>query len=140
MKKQDEKQDVISGACYVAKVSGKLATVRIIGESPYGGWLAVNVETRRDVRIRGAQRLRYRVVEASDPAIATVPATELHPGDTLVMRDGSTVRIDATESGTMRDGGAGIVVRYLQPGMAAARGGCRIRATAIVRVLRQEAA
>jgi hypothetical protein len=46
------------GAVYLAKVSGTLAPVRIVSESIYGGWDAVNVATKRDVRIRGAARLR----------------------------------------------------------------------------------
>ncbi|RMF84298.1 MAG: hypothetical protein D6744_03325 [Planctomycetota bacterium] len=54
-----KKKDVEIGATYVAKVSGKLARVRIERESPYGGWDAKNVETGRRVRIKSAQRLRY---------------------------------------------------------------------------------
>ena len=56
-----KKKDVEIGGVYVAKVSGKLAKVRITGESRFGGWDAVNLATKRDVRIRGAGRLRRRV-------------------------------------------------------------------------------
>lgn len=56
-----KKRDMKIGGRYAAKVSGKLAPVRITGESPYGGWGAVNETTGRAVRIRGAQRLRYEV-------------------------------------------------------------------------------
>ena len=56
-----KKKDVAIGGTYIAKVSGKLAKVRITGESRFGGWEAVNMETRREVRIRGAARLRRRV-------------------------------------------------------------------------------
>jgi hypothetical protein len=52
------KRDIVIGRTYIAKVSGKLTRVTIIGESPYGGWNAVNTATKRDVRIRGCQRLR----------------------------------------------------------------------------------
>ena len=46
------------GSTYAARVSGKLATVRIECPSPYGGWDAVNVQTGRQVRIRTGRRLR----------------------------------------------------------------------------------
>ena len=59
-----KKNDVEIGAAYVAKVSGKLARVRIERESPYGGWEAVNVDTGRRVRIKSAQRLRRAVSDA----------------------------------------------------------------------------
>ncbi len=57
-----KKNDVETGATYVAKVSGKLARVRIERESPHGGWEAVNVDTGRRVRIKSAQRLRFEAV------------------------------------------------------------------------------
>lgn len=59
-----KKNDVETGATYVAKVSGKLARVRIERESPYGGWDATNVDTGRRVRIKSAQRLRRAVSDA----------------------------------------------------------------------------
>jgi len=46
------------GERYIAKVSGKLAVVRIDAESEYGGWDATNVATGRAVRIKSAARLR----------------------------------------------------------------------------------
>ena len=57
-----KKNDVETGATYVAKVSGKLARVRIERESPYGGWDATNVDTGRRVRIKSAQRLGFEAV------------------------------------------------------------------------------
>ena len=57
-----KKADVTIGALYVVKVSGVLTTVRLDAESPFGGWLGTNTKTGRQVRIRGAARLR-RVVE-----------------------------------------------------------------------------
>ncbi len=59
-----KKNDVETGATYVAKVSGKLARVRIERESPYGGWEATNVDTGRSVRIKSAQRLRRAASDA----------------------------------------------------------------------------
>lgn len=56
-----KKADVQIGGRYIAKVSGKLARVRIIGESIYGGWDATNEATGRDVRIKTAARLRVAV-------------------------------------------------------------------------------
>jgi hypothetical protein len=60
-----KKAEVKIGSTYVAKVSGKLAHVRILGENLYGGWNAVNVATKRDVHIRGAQRLRREILPAN---------------------------------------------------------------------------
>ena len=65
-----KKKDVSIGRTYVAKVSGGLTTVRLTGESPYGGWDAVNTKTGRAVRIRTAARLRYPAV-AKDGAKVT---------------------------------------------------------------------
>ena len=53
-----KKQDVQTGSIYITKVSGVLAKVRITRESPYGGWYGTNLATGREVRIRGAARLR----------------------------------------------------------------------------------
>ena len=53
-----KKTDVQCGARYVVKVSGKLVPVQITGESPFGGWVGLNVETGRTIRIRSAARLR----------------------------------------------------------------------------------
>jgi len=57
-----KKKDIEIGGKYIAKVSGKLAVVRIDSESVHGGWNATNVKTKRAVRIRSAQRLRCRAV------------------------------------------------------------------------------
>lgn len=58
-----KKKDVKIGSSYTAKVSDKLTTVRITGESRYGGWDAINVNTGRPVRIRSAQRLRGEALD-----------------------------------------------------------------------------
>ena len=64
-------KDVKIGGTYIAKISGKLTTVRIDREAGeirvgrvdsyqfrHGGWHAVNVATGRPVRIRTAGKLR----------------------------------------------------------------------------------
>lgn len=58
-----EQAEVKIGGCYAAKVSGLIHTVRIVSESPHGGWDAVNICTGRKVRIKSAQRLRYEMEE-----------------------------------------------------------------------------
>ena len=67
-----KKANVKIGEAYLCKVSGRLTRVRILRESPYGGWEAVNEDTRRDVRIRSAQRLRCpaRLLEKTPTALA----------------------------------------------------------------------
>lgn len=57
-----KKRDVEVGCTYVAKVSGNLTTVRLVSESEYGGWNAVNTATGRKVRIKSAARLRRPVM------------------------------------------------------------------------------
>jgi hypothetical protein len=57
-----KKAEVAIGKTYEAKVSGKLAHVRIVSESPYGGWNAMNVATTRNVRIKSAARLRREIL------------------------------------------------------------------------------
>jgi hypothetical protein len=56
-----KKSEIEIGATYAAKVSGKLTCVRIVNDSPYGGWNAVNTATKHEVRIKTAARLRRRV-------------------------------------------------------------------------------
>jgi hypothetical protein len=56
-----KKSEIEIGATYMAKVSGKLTTVRIVSESQHGGWNAINTATKHAVRIRGAARLRRKV-------------------------------------------------------------------------------
>jgi hypothetical protein len=72
------KKDVVVGQVYVAKISGKLTRVRIdsevesrtIGEGGYsgrpkrkigGGWMATNLNTGRQVRIKSAAKLRLHI-------------------------------------------------------------------------------
>lgn len=61
------KNEVKIGGTYVAKVSGKLVTVRLDSASRFGGWDATNLYTGRSVRIKTAARLRKVTVYAPDP-------------------------------------------------------------------------
>ena len=63
-----KKSDVKVGGEYVAKVSDKLTTVKITGESRHGGWDAKNVKTGKEVRIKSAQRLRGPATSPKEPA------------------------------------------------------------------------
>lgn len=65
-----KKTEVEIGKQYVAKVSGRLTTVKITGVNRHGGWDAVNVESKKPVRIKSAQRLRYPVDRKHTKAIA----------------------------------------------------------------------
>ena len=56
-----KKNQVEIGKTYAAKVSGELSKVFILRESPYGGWEGRNTRTNREVRIKGAARLRYEI-------------------------------------------------------------------------------
>ena len=56
-----KKNEVEIGKVYVVKVSGHLTRVRIISESPFGGWNGKNIATGRDVRIRSAARFRFAI-------------------------------------------------------------------------------
>ncbi len=63
-----KKCDVSVGSCYNVAVSGRIATVRITGESPYGGWNGINQDTGRSVRIKTAARLRGLAIRQLTPA------------------------------------------------------------------------
>jgi hypothetical protein len=73
-----KKHEVKVGAKYLAKVSGKVVPVRIMGTSGHGGWDAVNEATGKAVRIKSAQRLRG---EAKSKAAAkeAAPAADVGP-------------------------------------------------------------
>jgi hypothetical protein len=59
-----KKGDVILGQVYAVKVSGRLQPVRVVAESPHGGWVGRNLLTGRAVRIRSAARLRRPIPPA----------------------------------------------------------------------------
>ncbi len=72
MKKEDVKVD----GTYLAKVSGGVVPVRITAEKWSGdkhvGWVGVNTQTNRSVRIKSAQRLRAEVTGGTAGAAATI--------------------------------------------------------------------
>ena len=72
-----KKKDVSIGNVYLVTVSGKRARVRITGESPYGGWDGLNIDTRRKVRIKTAGRLQRQI--ADPDASVTTPQSEPEP-------------------------------------------------------------
>jgi hypothetical protein len=57
-------RDVVLGQVYTVKVGGCLQPVRLVAESPHGGWVGRNLQTGREVRIRSAARLRYAIQQA----------------------------------------------------------------------------
>lgn len=71
-----KKNQVQIGGTYVAKVSGQLASVRIDGESPYGGWEATNIATGRKVRIKSPQRLRRKTQPVSGGVTAELQVVQ----------------------------------------------------------------
>jgi len=77
-----KKNEVKLGCEYIAKVSGKLAHVRIDRENPHGGWDATNLATKKSVRIKSAQRLRARagVSKAEVKAAKTAVAAQVGAG------------------------------------------------------------
>lgn len=107
-----KKEQVHIGGAFVAKVSGKLATVRIDAESPFGGWEATNVETGRKVRIKSAQRLRH---EAATSPNAEAPTVDGPPQDideriaaapsSIVPYEQRRARAEAAQSETPDDDG-----------------------------------
>jgi len=96
-----KKNEVKIGNTYTAKVSGKIARVRIDAESRHGGWDATNVETKKKVRIKSAQRLRSeagppRKASTTPPPAASdnkdaKPASGVKPGGRVVDRDAQRI-------------------------------------------------
>ena len=78
-----KKNEVKVGGEFIAKVSGKLAHVRIDRENPHGGWDATNLATKKAVRIKSAQRLRAeagrkgKAAPAAQVAAGAKPAADL---------------------------------------------------------------
>jgi hypothetical protein len=54
-------KDVHIGELYSVKVSGRVQTVRVQRENPFGGWDCINLNTNRAVRVRSPQRFRINV-------------------------------------------------------------------------------
>ena len=62
-----KKSQIKIGGTYTAKVSGFVVPVRILSESPHGGWVGINILTHREVRIRTAARLRREIDPTATP-------------------------------------------------------------------------
>jgi len=73
-----KKSEVKKGKCYTAKVSGRMATVRIDADNPNGGWNATNITTGKKIRIRSAQRLRH---ETRPPGKGAAELKAVHKAD-----------------------------------------------------------
>ena len=56
-----KKQDVVLGQVDAVKLSGRIEPVRLVWDSPHGGWIGRNLRTGRVVRTRTAAKLRYPV-------------------------------------------------------------------------------
>lgn len=123
-----KKKDVVIGGEYVAKVSGKLTTVRIKSER-YGGsgWIGVNVKTGREVRIRTAARLRNEVVRREPGAsVAGAWAGQIKSSDrdaltnaltTAIERAVNKVAIEPTLDKIVLPDGYEIANSWLAPGV-----------------------
>ncbi len=65
-----KKKDIVIGETYIAKVSGRLARVRINSEAELlGGWFATNLDTGRKIRIKTGGRLCHRVKQSAPPIV-----------------------------------------------------------------------
>lgn len=91
-----KKDEVKVGSVYAAKVSGRIVPVQIMNVSRFGGWYGTNLATRKEIRIRGAAKLRVELEKGTDgqwhpkkpdpiaEAIASFPETfglSAYPGD-----------------------------------------------------------
>jgi hypothetical protein len=56
-----KKADVSIGKTYIVKVSGKLARVKLTNDARSGGWMGINLDTNREVRIKTGGRLRREI-------------------------------------------------------------------------------
>lgn len=58
------KKDVQTGSCYACRVGDYVVAVKILRENLRQGWHAINLATRKEIRILTAQRLRWPLTEA----------------------------------------------------------------------------
>ena len=56
-----KQRDVVLGQVYAVKVRSRIQPVRLVAESPSGGWVGRNEQTGREIRIRSAAKLRARL-------------------------------------------------------------------------------
>jgi len=59
-----KKKDVSVGKIYAVKVSGKVVPVKLISESPYGGWNGTSLVTGRKIRVKTGGRLRKELASS----------------------------------------------------------------------------
>lgn len=90
-----KRNDVKVGGTYVAKVTGRLARIRIDAEEPNGGWSATNLETKRRVRIKSARRLRHEAESGTTDAPESPRPIAISDSATTQSDSGA---IDANES------------------------------------------
>lgn len=57
-----KKSEVKIGSVYNVKVSGTVQPVRLSREYQHGGWIGINLNTNREVRIRTAAKLRFEIL------------------------------------------------------------------------------
>ena len=55
------KKEVKIGTIYFVRLHGVFTNIEILREYPYGGWVAKNLKTGREVRIKSAGKLRSEV-------------------------------------------------------------------------------
>ena len=60
---------------YAAKVSGAVVPVRLDKENSHGGWDGTNMKTKKQVRIKSAQRLRGLWPKKTMPIVARTVKT-----------------------------------------------------------------
>jgi len=70
--------DIRIGHTYAAKVSGRVVPVRVITESPYGGWEAINLTTHRRIRVKSCQRFRFQIPDEPGPFPARLANIDTH--------------------------------------------------------------
>ena len=59
-----KQKDVQIGATYLCKVGANLVEIKIMRESPHGGWEAKSLKTNKKIRVKSPQRLR-RLIKAA---------------------------------------------------------------------------
>ena len=57
---------MISGEIYAVKVGNDIVPVRILTPSVRGGWIGHNEKTGRDIHIKTAAKLRYKMEVGDD--------------------------------------------------------------------------
>jgi hypothetical protein len=85
------KSDVHIGGYYTTTVSGKPAAVRIDSVNRFGGWIATNMNTGRQVTIKSGRRLQREVTETDVARYQSRKAVrEVHNGNGHTNGNGNT--------------------------------------------------